>query len=119
MTVALQNARATCTAWLPVKTVSEANTRGHWSARARRAKTQRLAARVLCPRAPLPATVLLTRHSAGTLDDDNLRGALKAVRDGIADAFGVPDNDPRLRFEYAQAKCARDAFGVHVLVTWE
>lgn len=89
--------------WLPVQTVSESNGREHWAVKAKRTKRQRLAAKLLCPKAELPAVVRLTRLSRGRLDDDNLRGALKAVRDGIADAFGVPDNDPRLRFEYDQA----------------
>jgi hypothetical protein len=91
------------TVWLPVKTVSEANGRDHWRVKARRTKKQRFAARALCPAFALPAVVRLTRLSSGRLDDDNLRGALKAVRDGIADAFGVADNDPRLTWEYEQA----------------
>jgi len=89
--------------WLPVQTVSEANQREHWSKKAKRAKRQRHAALLLAPRHSLPAVVRLTRLSRSRLDDDNLRGALKAVRDGVADAFGVADNDPRLRFEYDQA----------------
>lgn len=40
--------------------------------------------------------VLLTRVSPRNLDDDNLAGALKAVRDGVADAFGINDRDPRV-----------------------
>ena len=91
------------TVWLPVATVSEANGRDHWAVKGKRARKQRTCARLLCPKAELPAVIKLTRLSRGRLDDDNLRGALKAVRDGIADAFGVPDNDPRLRFEYDQA----------------
>lgn len=91
------------TVWLPVATVSESNGRDHWAVKGKRTRTNRRVARLLCPKAELPATVRLTRLSRGRLDDDNLRGALKAVRDGIADAFGVPDNDPRLRFEYDQA----------------
>lgn len=93
------------TVWLPVATVSEANGRDHWAVKGKRARKQRTCARLLCQSISftLPATVRLTRLSRGRLDDDNLRGALKAVRDGIADAFGVPDNDPRLRFEYDQA----------------
>ena len=102
------------TVWLPVQTVSEANMREHWAVKAKRTRTNRRIARLLCPVVALPVTVTLTRHSAGELDDDNLRGALKAVRDGIADAFGVPDNDPRLRFEYEQAKCARGHYGVFI-----
>lgn len=40
--------------------------------------------------------VLLTRVSPRNLDDDNLAGALKAVRDGVADALKVNDRDPRV-----------------------
>jgi hypothetical protein len=36
------------------------------------------------------------------LDDDNLRGSLKACRDGIADALGTTDANPRLEWRYAQ-----------------
>ena len=67
-------------------------------------------------KATLPAVVTLTRYSAGTLDDDNLRGALKAVRDGIADALGVPDNDPRIYFAYGQASSPRGSYAVHVRI---
>jgi hypothetical protein len=51
------------------------------------------------------ALVRLTRVHASRsrgLDDDNLRSALKAVRDGVADALGVDDRDPRLSFHYHQ-----------------
>jgi len=89
--------------WLPIQTVSESNGRDHWRVKAKRAKRQRHAARLLTPQADLPAVVRLTRLSRSRLDDDNLRGALKAVRDGVADAFGIQDNDPRLAWEYAQA----------------
>lgn len=99
---------------LPVKTVSEMNARGHWSARAKRMKTARRAAFALCPATDLPVTVRLVRLSAGTLDDDNLRSALKGVRDGVADRLGVPDNDPRVRWEYGQEKCKRGAYAVRV-----
>lgn len=33
--------------------------------------------------------ITLTRISRGKLDDDNLGGALKPVRDGVADALGL------------------------------
>lgn len=101
---------------LPIRTLSELNTRGHWSARARRMKAHRLAAYVGTPVVPLPCVVTLTRVSAGTLDDDNLRGALKGVRDGVADRLGCDDADPRLRFEYAQARGKRGEFAVLVEV---
>lgn len=104
------------TVWLPLRTVSEMNVRTHWATRAKRTKTARRTAAALCPAASLPCAVYLTRYSAGTLDDDNLRSALKAVRDGIADKLGVPDNDPRVEWHYEQAKCKRGAYDVHVLI---
>ena len=108
--------------WLPIATVSEANRREHWAARARRAKAQRssvlLALR--CQRvevatycqAPL-VRVLLVRTGPRKLDDDNLRGALKAVRDGVADWRGVDDGDASWEWIYAQE---RGKPGVRVLV---
>ena len=104
------------TVLLPLKTVSEMNVRTHWASRAKRMKSARRTAAALCPRSPLPVVVTLTRYSAGTLDDDNLRSALKGARDGCADALGCDDADPRLRFEYAQEKCKRGHFGVRVTV---
>lgn len=38
------------------------------------------------------------------LDDDNLTGGAKSLRDTIAIALGVDDADPRLCWEYAQVK---------------
>ena len=79
---------------LNIKTVSEANLREHWAQKARRAKTQRGAA-CLCIKARLPffplgqepKEITLIRVAPRELDSDNLAGALKAIRDGIADAL--------------------------------
>lgn len=87
---------------LPIKTVSESNQREHWAKKARRVKTHRYTARMMCPHVKPPVIVTLTRIAPRKLDDDNLRGALKAVRDGIADRLGVPDNDPRIEWRYWQ-----------------
>ena len=102
---------------LPVMTVSEANRRDHWAVKAKRAKRHRFVARALCPPAALPCVVRLTRLSAGTLDDDNLRGALKAVRDGCADRLGIDDRDPRVEWQYGQerAKGLMGAVRVEIL----
>lgn len=94
--------------YLELKTISEPNARGHWAKRAARAKAQRRKAQALAaPRAAavgLPVAVTLTRIAPSNgLDDDNLRGALKAVRDGVADAFGLDDRDGRIRWQYGQA----------------
>lgn len=89
---------------LPIATVSEANRRDHWATKARRVKAHRNAAWALCPVYPLPCIVTLTRIAPRGLDDDNLRGACKALRDGIADKLGIDDRDPRVEWRYAQAK---------------
>ena len=49
-----------------------------------------------------PATVTFIRRSARVMDDDNLRMAMKAIRDTIAELLGVDDGDPSVRWEYAQ-----------------
>ena len=126
---------------LPIRTVSELNARGHWATRARRAKPQRraagLAVRAVCPpewvqRRPRPKTasernlvpaigeaechnvsVLLVRVAPRLLDDDNLRGALKAVRDGVADALGTDDRDPRIQWAYTQRQ-QRKTYAVEI-----
>ena len=91
---------------LPIATVSEANRRDHWQVRRKRAKAQRQMAAALVPRCRLPCVVTLTRISPRLLDDDNLRQALKAVRDGVADRLGIDDRDPRVEWRYAQRKGA-------------
>lgn len=97
--------------WLPIQTVSEANRREHWAARARRAKAQRSAVLLAlrCQqvevatyrKAPM-VRVLLVRTGPRKLDDDNLRGALKAVRDGVADWRGVDDGHASWDWVYGQ-----------------
>lgn len=99
---------------LPIRTVSENNYREHWAKRHRRRKQQRLAAAkgVAPALGSIPGRgdikVRLTRISPRKLDDDNLQGALKGVRDGVADAFGIDDGpDTRLKWFYLQEKGER------------
>ena len=101
------------TYYLPIRTYSLTNIRVHWAAKAKRAKAQRKAA-VLVSRHELPCTVTLTRIAPRTLDDDNLRGALKSCRDGIADRLGIDDRDPRVTWEYAQERGKPREYGVRV-----
>lgn len=92
---------------LPLKIVSVANLREHWSTKANRAKLQRrtTAALLKAHRPPLlPLTVVLTRVAARQLDTDNLAAAFKSCRDGVADWLGVNDNDQRVTWEYGQRK---------------
>jgi hypothetical protein len=106
--------------FLPIKTVAGLNAREHWRARSRRVKAERVAAglavKAQLGRDPRPCTVTMTRLSFGTLDDDNMQGAMKAVRDGIADAIGVSDNDPAICWQYAQERCKRGEYGVKVRI---
>ncbi len=110
---------------LPLRTTRGQNDRLHWAAQHRKIKRERgtacMLTRLALNREPrlfsYPVIVTLTRLSSGQLDDDNLRGSLKSVRDGIADAFNEDDSErSRLRFVYAQEKCKRGAFGVKVRI---
>lgn len=92
---------------IPLATVSTTNVREHWAKRAKRAKAQRYEAYFWTPRLRelgFPLTITLTRISPRKLDDDNLRSALKSVRDGIADRLEIDDNDSRVTWEYGQRK---------------
>lgn len=81
---------------LPIKTVSESNTRRGARSKMTRTKAQRNAVRdrlramaLHLPR--LPATVTVTRIGKRLLDTCNLPSAVKAIEDGIADVYGVDD----------------------------
>lgn len=88
---------------LPIRIESVANLRESWQARHRRAKAHRLAA-LAVPAHPLPCVVTLTRVGPRALDDDNLQGGFKALRDGVAARLGVDDADPRVTWKYGQRK---------------
>lgn len=97
---------------IPLRTRSTLNQREHWATRARRNKRERnVVAMVLASAlerdviwAPLGQRVSLKRIAPRKLDDDNLRGALKAVRDEVAAFLGVDDGDARVEWLYDQAK---------------
>jgi hypothetical protein len=110
---------------IPVHTVSEANraSHEHWRKRQRRAKEQRTFTRqgvwaYAVPTAwPLPCTIKLTRIAPSNgLDSDNLPVSMKHVRDGIADAMGIDDRDPRVTWECAQKRGERGQYAVKVEV---
>jgi hypothetical protein len=93
---------------LPIVTPGGLNAREHWAVRSRRVKRERQTAHLICPRHPLPCVVTLTRIGTHVLDDDNLAGVLKSVRDGVADRLAVNDgNVGQVRFVYRQEKCKR------------
>jgi hypothetical protein len=80
----------------------------HWRVRAERRSEQRkatAAALAGCLPVQMPAVVRLTRASPGELDDDNLRAALKSIRDQIAEFLGVDDGDQKaVRWVYGQKR---------------
>lgn len=91
---------------VPMKVPSVSNLREHWAAKAKRVDAQKRAVRYRCPAwtgRPL-LVVRLTRVAPRALDDDNLRGALKAVRDAVASWLKVDDASPLVRWEYAQER---------------
>jgi hypothetical protein len=104
-------------ATIPLRTGRGLNGREHHMARARRVKAERQTtawALVGKTAPPPPCTVLLTRVGpTNGLDDDNLAGSLKGVRDQVAVWLGVDDHDPRVQWRYAQR---RDNAGWTVLV---
>ena len=104
----------TVAVFIPMKANGSQNSREHWAAKAKRVKKERNWAWLITPKVELPCVVTLTRCGSRQLDDDNLRACLKAVRDGVADRLGVPDNDPRVQWRYDQAKCKRVDVGVRI-----
>lgn len=94
---------------VPVKLISEANQREHWSVKNKRKKAQQrtvelvwLAGRY---RVSPPVVVTLTRVGVRKLDSDNLAGSCKHVQDAIAKCLGVDDGDERkVRWVYEQRK---------------
>lgn len=63
----------------------------------------------------LPCVVHMTRLAPSNgLDDDNLRGALKGVRDELARWLGVDDRSPLVTWQYDQR---RGEYAVEVAVS--
>ena len=107
---------------VPIRTVSEANQRDHWTARNRRKKSQQeatlLALHNFKASSPLGTLtqiaavgegvdVHLTRYASRALDSDNLVGSMKHVRDAIAYWLGIDDGDPQVRYQVGQRVAAK------------
>lgn len=107
---------------IPVRIESVSNLREHWAKRANRAKQHRMLAwaelRAVDPGRNLlgKVCVTLTRIAPRALDDDNLRSALKAARDGVADWLGVPDNHPAVEWRYGQEKGRPKQYALRIQV---
>lgn len=103
--------------FLPVRTYSLSNQREHWSKRARRTRRERSDAFLCTPKVKAPCTVTLTRLAPRKLDDDNLRGCLKAFRDGVAQRLGIDDGSDAVKWEYAQMSAGSKEYGVFIEVS--
>jgi hypothetical protein len=105
---------------LPMRTQRGLNNREHPMSRHRRVKKERADVAWFLVRyarehgkPAIPCSVLLTRISPGNgVDDDNLVGSLKSVRDEVARWLGVDDRDRMtVRYRYAQR---RGPWGVQI-----
>ncbi len=104
---------------VPIHTESLANARGHWRAKAKTVKNVRCAVAMLLSsktRRELPAVVTLTRISWMPLDDDNLGGALKPVRDEVAEWIGTNDRSPLWTWRCRQESCKRGNEAVRISI---
>jgi hypothetical protein len=102
---------------MPLRLAGGTNARLHWGKRARIAKAEREAGYLLTPRSGwrLPCIVTLTRIAPRAMDGhDNVMALCKHLVDGIADRLGVKDNDPRVTWQYKQARGKPRYYGVVV-----
>jgi hypothetical protein len=100
----------------------------HWAAKARRRATERSMTETrllatgkwiglyLLVEGHGHVVITLTRLSPRAFDSDNLQGACKSIRDGVADWLGLDDADPRLRWEYRQEKAKMHAVRIRIEV---
>lgn len=109
---------------LPIKIVSEANSRGHWTKKFRRTKAHRGAAffatmqqaqSLVTWKGSIRVTMVrMYSGRARAMDSDNLQSGFKATRDGIAKGLKIDDGSSRLIFVYDQVRSA--AAGVKVSI---
>lgn len=121
---------------IAMQTVSENNSREHWAIKAKRHKTQQCLIKNRFqrewPLITLPCDITLTRMSPRILDNDNLLGALKWVRDEISEYIippktyidkkgkirilkGRSDSDSRICWSYAQEKAKIQSVKIRII----
>lgn len=103
-----------------LRTVPGDNAREHWALKAKRAQEHRklvTAALRMTEYARLDRThglrVTFIRRGPRMLDDDNLAGSFKHIRDGIAAVIGVDDGKPFWTWVYRQDK---GTYGVEIII---
>ncbi len=93
---------------IPIKTVSEANSREHWRVKNKRKQNQQAAVwfSLQSRSAFLPPPILVTLERIGKrlLDDDNLASSFKGIRDMVAAFYCLDDGDTKaVRWKYSQS----------------
>ncbi len=114
----------TTTIAIPLKLGAALNARVHWTARAKRSKTERAIVGAALRHHPFtaeetPSTCTLVRVAPRALDDDNLAGAFKSIRDEVASFFDV-DDGPKgpIAWHYAQRKGEPKQYGIEIKLEW-
>lgn len=100
---------------VPIRTLNPLNHREFWRVRAIRVKAEREAVAWMLKGQPvpdLPVVVTFTREAMRSMDSDGLAASNKGLRDQVAEWLGLDDADPRVSWEYRQAK----AKGFNVLI---
>lgn len=93
---------------MPVRCLSLANRRGHWSKHSTSDQEVKGIAEIMARQAlngieaEFPILFRLTRYGPNALDSDNLATSMKYVRDGICVALGIDDRSTRLKWRHAQ-----------------
>lgn len=109
---------------IPMKTISEANSREHWHVKAKRHSAQKQEISLVFNQAnekpKMPCEITMTRVASRKLDFDNLVSSFKWVRDAISEGLtgdkraGRSDDDPRLTWHYKQEKGAAKEYAVKI-----
>lgn len=94
---------------IPIRLPSLLNTRMHWRALSSLKKKQKTATALCIKKAQesaripkMPLLITITRVGPMKLDDDNLSGSAKYVRDEIARVVGVDDGSDLYTWRYEQ-----------------
>jgi len=109
---------------IPIRIVSELNMSEHWTAKHKRRKNQRKWLKIaFCGKGDsyhIPCVVTIKRIAPRSLDEDNLIGACKCIRDFIADmlipglAPGRADADNQIKWTYEQEKAKE--YACHITI---
>ena len=114
---------------LPIRIISELNNTDHWRTKHKRKKLIKSEIiNAMCslklPTIEDSTKILLTRIAPRALDEDNLIGAMKTVRDSVASmllpglAAGRADGAKHIAWHYDQKKDKPKQYGLRVEINW-